>query len=89
MRVFKSEYFATPEDIRKTEQELAIKFGEPCVIFPNTITAIEQNVSYVCDGYACPKCHPEHCHHTTDIRHAVNFIETYDGRYIEKKEERH
>lgn len=27
---------------------------------------------YICDQKACKDCHPEDCHHTGDISHAVN-----------------
>ncbi len=85
MRVFKSEIFATREEMREEEQELTKKFGERCVIIPLSLTPTQQNIAYVCDGYACDVCHPEYCHHTADIRHAENFQELADGRYIEKK----
>lgn len=44
-----------------------------------------QNVAYECDRLACDNCHPETCSHTTDIRHAKNFVLVGDDRYMEEK----
>lgn len=30
-------------------------------------------IFYICDGKACEHCHPEDCHLTSKIEHAVNF----------------
>ena len=46
---------------------------------------IQSNVLYLCDQKKCEKCSaPEGlCFHTTDIRHATNFIEVDEGIYME------
>ena len=41
------------------------------------------NVLYLCDKEQCDKCNNEDCHHTPDIRHAVNF-EKLENTYWEK-----
>ena len=52
-------------------------------------------ICYVCDGKACEahgrrggSCYlrrgADGCHHTSDIRHAVNFVERSDGSFFEK-----
>lgn len=86
MKTFRLEIFSTKEEIREMEQELSRKYGERCVVLPAYMNPKEQNVAYLCDGYACPVCHSEYCHHTTDISHAKNFVELADGRFLEKHE---
>ena len=47
----------------------------------------DYSVAYICDEKACEHCiHGEarYCHHTTDIKHAVNFEEVAPGKYMEK-----
>lgn len=36
-------------------------------------------VMYLCDLRACKKCSYPICSHTTDIRHAKNFVSTNDS----------
>lgn len=84
MRVFRYDLFADREQLREEEKILEEKFGEKCVVLPLTLKPMAQNIAYICDGYACDVCHPEYCHHTTDIEHAENFVKLADGRYIEK-----
>lgn len=41
-------------------------------------------VLYICDRRACKTCDGDLCTHTTDIRHAANFIAIgEDGDYME------
>lgn len=45
-------------------------------------------VAYICDEKACETCNPDdwrYCHHTLDIRHAVNFTEVEPGKFMEKE----
>lgn len=45
-----------------------------------------QKALYLCDGHACEVCHNSDCHHTSDIRHAINFaLEPPTGAYVEQK----
>lgn len=87
MRVFQSKLFMDKDELKREAENLAEKIGEPCVVLPAYLEAHNQNIAYVCDGYACDVCHPEYCHHTTDIRHAKHFAELSDGRYIEEIKE--
>ena len=45
-------------------------------------------IAYVCDQDKCDICHggDNHCKHTTDIDHALNFKKVDDGKYIENEE---
>jgi hypothetical protein len=44
--------------------------GETCDCSKQTKAT---KIVYICDRKACNPCSGEHCHYTTDIRHAVNF----------------
>ena len=46
------------------------------------------DVAYLCDGEACKRCNKRvsHCTHTTDIKHAINFDELSDDRFMEVPE---
>jgi hypothetical protein len=46
------------------------------------------DVAYLCDGEACKRCNKRvsHCTHTTDIKHAINFDELNDDRFMEVPE---
>ena len=45
----------------------------------------EPGVRYVCDRKKCgDKCTNPYCHHTTDIHHAVNFVDAGSSVYEEK-----
>lgn len=83
MRTFISKIFATREELDEMEKDLSKRYGEPCVVLPTFQEPVAQIIAYLCDGYACEKCHPEYCHHTTDISHAKNFVELADGRFME------
>lgn len=83
MRTFRAEIFTTKEELDEMGKELSERYGEPCVVLPTCIKPEEQKIDYLCDGYACEKCHPEYCRHTTDISHAKNFVELADGRWME------
>lgn len=83
MRTFRAEIFATKEELDEMGKELSERYGEPCVVLPICIKPEEQKIAYLCDGYACEECHPEYCHHTTDISHAKDFVELADGRFME------
>ena len=85
MRTFRCEVFTTKEELMDMQNDLTEKFGEPCVVLPNTIRPSEEKVAYLCDRKACFTCHPETCQHTTDIRHAVNFIGMGDGKFMERR----
>lgn len=85
MRVFTAEIFMTREEIKEEEKKLYEKFNEPCVVLPPFLKPNAQNIAYECDRLACLHCHPETCSHTTDIRHAKNFILLGDDRYMEEK----
>lgn len=90
MRTFKVDLFSTREELDEMEKQLSEKYGEPCVVLPTYLQPEEQKIGYLCDGYACEECHPEYCHHTTDIKHAKNFAELADGRWMEEvKDDRH
>ena len=47
----------------------------------------DYSVAYICDEKVCESCRKDdsrYCHHTTDIKHAVNFEEVGPGKYMEK-----
>ena len=52
-------------------------------------------IFYVCDGKACEDhgrlggtCYlrrgADGCHHTSDIRHAIDFVETVNGGFMQR-----
>ena len=52
----------------------------------------KQNILFLCDKKKCDICHSDFCRHTTDISHAVGFVKTEYGCFVEiedngKKEE--
>lgn len=85
MRVFTAGIFMTEEEIWEEEKKLYDKFDEPCVVLPPYIKPHNDKIAYLCDRLACDNCHPETCSHTTDIRHAKNFVLLADDRYMEEK----
>jgi hypothetical protein len=40
-------------------------------------------IAYLCDGEQCDPCNNIDCHHTLDIKHAVNFEKVDDHKYME------
>lgn len=46
------------------------------------------DIAYICDEKACDGCGGvvRDCYHTTDIRHAKNFVELPGGKFIEHSE---
>lgn len=86
MRVFTADLFMQEDEIRDEEKAHSEKFGgEPCVVLPPYLKSHNDKIAYLCDRHACPNCHPETCSHTTDIRHAKNFVLLGDDRYMEEK----
>lgn len=43
----------------------------------------ENTIIYICDRRACKQCNAE-CMHTTDIKHAKNFVKLPTGAYWEE-----
>jgi hypothetical protein len=43
-------------------------------------------VAYICDRKECNVCSYPECKHTTDIKHAVNFINDIDDKWSEKED---
>lgn len=85
MRVFTANIFMSEEEILQEEKALFEKFGEPCVVLSPYVKPHNDHIAYLCDRMACDNCHPETCSHTTDIRHAKNFVLVGDDRYMEEK----
>ena len=54
----------------------------------NSVGPTDIKVAYKCDAKACRTCQigeARYCYHTTDIRHAENFVEVEPGKYMEKE----
>lgn len=59
-----------------------------CDLSGGVCSGLKVTVAYLCDGKACGECltgDARYCHHTFDIRHAVNFTEIEPGKFMEKE----
>lgn len=45
----------------------------------------DKKIAFICDRRACDTCSYPNCKHTTDIKHAENFVLTKIGNYEEKE----
>lgn len=42
-----------------------------------------EKILYICDQLKCENCSASRCRYTSDISHAVNFVQIDDGIYAE------
>ena len=76
-----------PEDMEKARKLFEEQGRDKVVLLLAGCHLAHPKVLYECDRRACETCGHE-CHLTSDITHAVNFQETADGVFEEKRGDR-
>lgn len=75
-----------PDEMEKARKLFEEQGGDKVVILPEGCRLAHPKVLYECDRRACETCGDE-CHLTSDIAHAVNFLQTPGGIFEEKRGE--
>lgn len=77
---FKNSYYDSVNEIKKDIKQLKE--------FKMSREEASPAVMYICDGKACEKCGAalgdSECTHTSDVRHAKNFVATGKNSYMEE-----
>jgi len=85
MSVFiECELFMKPDELEKRQKRLQEQCDEKVILLPAGFRVSRPNVLYECDRRACKTCNPD-CHNTHDIEHAVNFVRSQFGGFIEQR----